>query len=75
LPTLGMGGNLALMDAARLTEAITSAGPDGVTEAIGTAEAEMREYVYPLMRMTVQHDDNFGGGGLSKLATRAAGSQ
>jgi 2-polyprenyl-6-methoxyphenol hydroxylase-like FAD-dependent oxidoreductase len=74
LPTLGMGGNLALMDAARLTDAISSADPDGVTDAIGAAEAEMREYVYPLMRMTVQHDDNFGGGGLSKLATRAAAS-
>lgn len=76
LPTLGMGGNLALMDAARLADAIGSAAADpaGLTAAIGTAEAEMRDYVYPLMRMTVQHDDNFGGGGLSKLATRAAGA-
>lgn len=67
LPTLGMGGNLALMDAGRLTEALAST--DDVVAAIGTAEQQMRDYVYPFMRMTVQHDENFGGGGLAKLGS------
>jgi 2-polyprenyl-6-methoxyphenol hydroxylase-like FAD-dependent oxidoreductase len=69
LPTLGMGGNLALLDAARLVDALESRGPDdpGLIPAIGRAEAGMRDYTYPYMRMTVDHDKNFGGGGLAKL--------
>ncbi|MEA2145593.1 MAG: hypothetical protein QOG59_1180 [Solirubrobacteraceae bacterium] len=35
--------------------------------AIGAFEADMREYTYPFMRMAMEHDQNFGGGGLKRL--------
>lgn len=68
LPTLGMGANLALKDAARLVDQLghAAAGDASVPAAIGVAEAEMRDYVYPFMRMTTDHDSNFGGGALAK---------
>jgi 2-polyprenyl-6-methoxyphenol hydroxylase-like FAD-dependent oxidoreductase len=70
LPTLGMGANLAMRDAAHLVEQLARAehGEADVVSAIGQAEEEMREYAYPLMRMTVAHDENFGGGGLAHVA-------
>jgi 2-polyprenyl-6-methoxyphenol hydroxylase-like FAD-dependent oxidoreductase len=67
LPTLGMGANLAMRDAGHLVDQLARAerGDVDVVPAIGQAEEEMREYAYPLMRMTVAHDENFGGGGLA----------
>jgi 2-polyprenyl-6-methoxyphenol hydroxylase-like FAD-dependent oxidoreductase len=66
LPTLGLGANLALRDAAHLLDQLSAAGRGevGLTEAIGAYEQEMRDYVYPFMRMTMDHDRQFGGGGL-----------
>ena len=74
LPTLGMGANLALRDAASLVEQLgrVARGEVGVVEAIGAAESEMRDYVYPFMLMTTNHDSNFGGGGLDKLSEKAS---
>ncbi len=68
LPTLGMGANLALNDAALLTEQLDRYGRGEVDllEAIGTYEAQMRDIAYPVLRMTLDHDKNFGGGGLQK---------
>ena len=68
LPTLGMGANLALNDAALLTEQLDRYGRGEVDllEAIGTYEGQMRETTYPILRMTLDHDKNFGGGGLQK---------
>ncbi len=66
LPTLGMGANLALRDAAHLLDQLSAAarGEAGLVEAIGIHEQEMRDYVYPFMRMTMEHDRQFGGGAL-----------
>jgi 2-polyprenyl-6-methoxyphenol hydroxylase-like FAD-dependent oxidoreductase len=66
LPTLGLGANLALRDAARLLDELTAAA-DPVA-AIGAYEQEMRDYVYPFMRMTMEHDRQFGGGALEDRA-------
>jgi len=38
-----------------------------VIASIGAFEHDMREYVYPFMRMTVEHDEHFGGGGLKQM--------
>jgi salicylate hydroxylase len=67
LPTLGMGANLALNDAAILTDQLerVARGEVGLLEAIGTYEAQMRETAYPILRMTLDHDKNFGGGALA----------
>ena len=46
----------------------TAAGDDDLGSAVGRAEHEMREAAYPIMRMTLEHDERFGGGGLKKLA-------
>jgi 2-polyprenyl-6-methoxyphenol hydroxylase-like FAD-dependent oxidoreductase len=64
LPTLGLGANLALRDAAHLLDQLSAAPGGGVVAAIGTYEQEMRDYVYPFMRMTMDHDRQFGGGAL-----------
>jgi 2-polyprenyl-6-methoxyphenol hydroxylase-like FAD-dependent oxidoreductase len=72
LPTLGMGANLALRDAASLLDQFDAAargegegeGETGLVQAIGTYEQQMRDYVYPFMRMTMDHDRQFGGGAL-----------
>jgi 2-polyprenyl-6-methoxyphenol hydroxylase-like FAD-dependent oxidoreductase len=66
LPTLGMGANLALRDAASLLGQLDAAsrGETEIVHAIGTYEQGMRDYVYPFMRMTMDHDRQFGGGAL-----------
>jgi 2-polyprenyl-6-methoxyphenol hydroxylase-like FAD-dependent oxidoreductase len=66
LPTLGLGANLALRDAAHLLDQLSAAarGEVGLVAAIGTYELQMRDYVYPFMRMTMDHDRQFGGGAL-----------
>jgi 2-polyprenyl-6-methoxyphenol hydroxylase-like FAD-dependent oxidoreductase len=66
LPTLGLGANLAMRDAAHLLDQISAAGRGEVdlVAAIGAYEQEMRDYVYPFMRMTMDHDRQFGGGAL-----------
>jgi 2-polyprenyl-6-methoxyphenol hydroxylase-like FAD-dependent oxidoreductase len=66
LPTLGMGANLALNDAALLVRQLEryDRAEIDLVEAIGAYEAQMREAAYPIHRMTLDHDKNFGGGGL-----------
>jgi 2-polyprenyl-6-methoxyphenol hydroxylase-like FAD-dependent oxidoreductase len=66
LPTLGMGANLALRDAAHLLDQLSAAvrGEVDLVTAIGIHEQQMRDYVYPFMRMTMEHDRQFGGGAL-----------
>jgi salicylate hydroxylase len=68
LPTLGMGANLALNDAALLTDQLerVARGEAELLEAIGAYEAQMREIAYPILRMTLDHDKNFGGGALAE---------
>jgi salicylate hydroxylase len=67
LPTFGMGGNTSLRDAALLTSGLerAAAGETTVAEAVGDYEEAMREYVYPIMEMSADHD-RFGGGGLRR---------
>jgi 2-polyprenyl-6-methoxyphenol hydroxylase-like FAD-dependent oxidoreductase len=67
LPTLGMGANLALRDAQVLVEQLGRAarGEADLVEAIGEYERDMRDVVYPFHRMTINHDENFGGGALA----------
>jgi salicylate hydroxylase len=74
LPTLGMGANLALRDAQQLSEQLCRAGhgETGVVEAIGGYERDMREVAYPLHRMTLDHDKNFGGGALATSSAEGA---
>jgi 2-polyprenyl-6-methoxyphenol hydroxylase-like FAD-dependent oxidoreductase len=71
LPTLGMGANLALRDARRLLEQLSRAsrGEIDLVGGIGSFEQDMRDYVYPFMRMTMDHDRNFGGGALERQPT------
>src|SRR5690242_11621253 len=66
LPTLGLGANLALRDAAHLLGQLSAAarGEEALVPAIGAYEQGMRDYVYPFMRMTMEHDKQFGGGAL-----------
>jgi 2-polyprenyl-6-methoxyphenol hydroxylase-like FAD-dependent oxidoreductase len=66
LPTLGLGANLALRDAAHLLDRLCAAarGEQALVPAIGAYEQDMRDYVYPFMRMTMEHDKQFGGGAL-----------
>jgi len=65
---IGMGANLSLNDAALLTEQLDRYGRGEVDllDAIGTYEEQMRETAYPILRMTVDHDKNFGGGALAE---------
>jgi 2-polyprenyl-6-methoxyphenol hydroxylase-like FAD-dependent oxidoreductase len=65
LPTLGQGANMALRDAATLAGKLADA--TDVVAAIGAYEAEMRDYVYPIMEMAADHS-NYGGGGLAAPA-------
>jgi 2-polyprenyl-6-methoxyphenol hydroxylase-like FAD-dependent oxidoreductase len=69
LRTLGMGANLALRDARLLTRQLADVDRDDarLIDAIATAESQMRDYTYPFMHMTLDHDSEFGGGGLSTL--------
>jgi 2-polyprenyl-6-methoxyphenol hydroxylase-like FAD-dependent oxidoreductase len=73
LPTLGMGANLALRDARRLLEQLSRAsrGEIDLVDGIGSFEQDMRDYVYPFMRMTMDHDRNFGGGALERMSEQA----
>ena len=68
LPTLGMGANLSLNDAALLLDQVDryAVGEVGLVEAVGAYEAAMREVSYPILRMTLDHDKNFGGGALQE---------
>jgi len=67
LPTLGMGANLSLNDAALLVEQLDQVGRGeaDLLHAIGTYEEQMRQSAYPILRMTIDHDANFGGGALA----------
>jgi 2-polyprenyl-6-methoxyphenol hydroxylase-like FAD-dependent oxidoreductase len=67
LPTLGMGANLSLNDAALLVEQLdrVGRGEAELSDAIGTYETAMRAAAYPILRMTLDHDKNFGGGALA----------
>ena len=69
LPTLGLGANLALRDAAHLLDRLSASarGEIPLPSAIGAYEQDMRDYVYPFMRMTMDHDQQFGGGALQGL--------
>jgi 2-polyprenyl-6-methoxyphenol hydroxylase-like FAD-dependent oxidoreductase len=69
LPTLGLGANLALRDARQLLEHLPRAtrGETDLATGIGAFEQDMRDYVYPFMRMTMDHDRNFGGGALERM--------
>jgi hypothetical protein len=46
--------------------------PGEVIDATAASEHAMREYAYPLMRTTVQHDEYFGAGGLKDLSREVA---
>jgi salicylate hydroxylase len=67
LPTFGMGGNTSLRDAAILSEQLAAVqrGTLALADGIGVYEKAMREYVYPIMEMSADHD-RFGGGGLRR---------
>jgi salicylate hydroxylase len=67
LPTMGMGGNTSLRDAAVLAEQLTAVqrGERELVEAIGAYEEDMRAFAYPIMEMSADHD-RFGGGGLRR---------
>jgi 2-polyprenyl-6-methoxyphenol hydroxylase-like FAD-dependent oxidoreductase len=67
LPTLGMGANLALRDAAELVGQLVRTDID-VVAAIGAYEDDMRAVTYPFHRMTLDHDKNFGGGALASAS-------
>lgn len=68
LPTLGMGANVSLVDAALLADQLVGAraGERGLVEAVGAYETAMREFSYPILGMTLDHDKNFGGGALAE---------
>jgi 2-polyprenyl-6-methoxyphenol hydroxylase-like FAD-dependent oxidoreductase len=70
LPTLGMGANLSLNDAALLVEQLerVGRGEADLVAAIARYEQQMRETSYPILRMTLDHDRNFGGGALSQTS-------
>jgi hypothetical protein len=42
-------------------------GETDLATGIGAFEQDMRDYVYPFMRMTMDHDRNFGGGALERM--------
>jgi hypothetical protein len=42
-------------------------GETDLAAGIGAFEQDMRDYVYPFMRMTMDHDRNFGGGALERM--------
>ncbi len=69
LPTLGMGANLSLRDAGLLSDRLAAVGrgEQDLIEAIAGYEADMREVVYPIMRMAMEHDKHFGGGALEQV--------
>lgn len=68
LPTLGMGANLALHDAATLVDQLARVerGEADVIDAVRAYEEHMRATAYPIHAMTLDHDRNFGGGALAR---------
>lgn len=68
LPTLGMGANSAIRDASVLADRLAdvAAGRTDLTTAVHEYEAEMRAFAYPLIAITVDHDNVFGGGALAR---------
>ncbi len=54
-PSFGAGANTALRDAATLARHLGEADRDGSSpvDAVGRYEAEMREYAYPILRMSL----------------------
>jgi 2-polyprenyl-6-methoxyphenol hydroxylase-like FAD-dependent oxidoreductase len=67
LPTVGMGANSALRDAAVLSAAIAGVGETtSIEDAVGAYEKSMREFAYPIIRIAADHDNVFGGGALSR---------
>jgi salicylate hydroxylase len=74
LPTMGMGGNTSLRDAAVLTGQLVAAdaGTIDPVSAIGAYEDDMRAFAYPVMEMSADHDARFGGGGIQKARGEAA---
>lgn len=67
LPTLGMGGNASLRDAAILAERLAAVqrGEAQLVPAVAAYEEAMHDYVDPIMELSADHD-RFGGGGLRK---------
>jgi 2-polyprenyl-6-methoxyphenol hydroxylase-like FAD-dependent oxidoreductase len=63
LPTLGQGANMALRDAGLLAGKLADGAGDPLA-AIAAYEREMRDYVYPILRLSADHN-RFGGGGLA----------
>ena len=47
--------------------AATGGRDPALVAGIGVFEQDMRDYVYPFMRMTMDHDRNFGGGALEQM--------
>ena len=68
LPTLGMGANSAIRDASVLADRLAdvAAGRADLTTAVHEYEAEMRAFAYPLIAITVDHENVFGGGALAR---------
>jgi salicylate hydroxylase len=71
LPTMGMGGNTSLRDAAVLADRLAAVqrGELDLVEAIGAYEEDMRGFAYPIMEISADHD-RFGGGGLREKETQ-----
>jgi 2-polyprenyl-6-methoxyphenol hydroxylase-like FAD-dependent oxidoreductase len=67
MPTRGQGANMALRDAGLLAGRLAAAarGEQELLEAIAAHEAQMRDYVYPIMDLSEDHG-RFGGGGLHR---------
>jgi 2-polyprenyl-6-methoxyphenol hydroxylase-like FAD-dependent oxidoreductase len=68
LPTKGMGANATFHDAAFLCDRLAdaAAGRKDVFEAVGEYEAAMRSFAYPVIAMAADHDNQFGGGAISR---------
>lgn len=63
-PSLGVGANLALRDAQLLAETlapIRSADREAIVAAIGTYEARMRDYAFPLLRRAITQEGTASG--------------
>lgn len=68
LPTKGMGANATFHDAAFLCDRLAdaAAGRKNIPEAIGDYETEMRSFAYPVIAMAADHDNQFGGGSITR---------
>jgi 2-polyprenyl-6-methoxyphenol hydroxylase-like FAD-dependent oxidoreductase len=65
LHVLVAGGGLAGLATAQQLDRY-GRGEVDLLDAVGTYEEQMRETAYPILRMTVDHDKNFGGGALAE---------